>query len=324
MTFQKHPIHPFKTHKKHPVSKCVNQIQLHPIYLKVKLPNPKGYQYKLNIMTVNRPYQRAKNLYLMDKIQKEKFQRLLAQQEEEQRRLQHSFEMQQKLLLEQLNRDMSAHSLKSQNNSSCNSSPRYKKLDNLHEKLNLTVMSVATKPEKQTTSPIDFKQHKTHQPQPSSSVLNTKNPSQTNNTHHSSHPIHFVQSPHTLTLTSPHLSSMDYSNANTSFDISTLSTQTSPETGFTTPHAKQNLTNNGSGNKTVSSMSSTRRRLFPTEVNFVETPEMPLSSRSTASSSYSMGQRTVEQVQPLNQNNKNSLVTTNASSRRIGKTRHVT
>lgn len=258
------------------------------------------------------------SLPLMDKIQKEKFQRLLAQQEEEQRRLQHSFEMQQKLLLEQLNRDMSADQLKSQNNSSCNSSPRYKKLDHLQEKLNLTVMSVTTKPEKVTTSPIDFKQHKLHQQQPSPSVSNTKNLSQTTNIHHSSYPIHFAQSPHTVTLTSSHLSSMDYSNANTSLDISTLSTQTSPETGCTTPHAKQNLKNNDSGNKTVSSMLSTRRRLFPTEVNFVETPEIPLSSRSTASSSYSLGQRTVEQVQPLNQNNKNSsLVTTNASSRRV-------
>lgn len=230
-------------------------------------------------------------LPLMDKIQKEKFQRLLAQQEEEQRRLQQSFEMQQKLLLEQLNRDVGAFSLKSQTNSSCNSSPRYKKPNHLQDKLN----------------PL------------SPTVSNSKNPSHISNTTHLSYPTHYAQSPQTSTLTSSHLSSMDYSNANTSLDISMLSTQTSPETVGSTPHAKQNHTNNGSGNNTVPLTSSSRRRLFPTEVNFVETPEIPLSSRSVASSpSYAIGQESMKPVQQLNQNNKNSsLVTTNGSTRRV-------
>ncbi|XP_073830762.1 uncharacterized protein isoform X2 [Musca autumnalis] len=43
----------------------------------------------------------------MDKMQREKFLRLLRQQEEEQRKLKESFEMQQKLLIEQLNKEMS-------------------------------------------------------------------------------------------------------------------------------------------------------------------------------------------------------------------------
>ncbi|XP_037811436.1 putative uncharacterized protein DDB_G0268590 isoform X2 [Lucilia sericata] len=260
----------------------------------------------------------------MDKLQKDKFMRLLAQQEEEHRKLQQSFEMQQKMLIEQLNREMASAQLKSPNNSynssAINSTLHFKRQEQqplspqLQNQLNLTGLSSETCPKKPTTPSYDFKQPKsyakqqTQQPSPSSISNNSsyvsmaKNDSLTTNSQHSSYGSHYTQTSQTIPFNNSLLTTIDHSNANTSLDISTLSTQTSPDTLCATPTTQNNA---------VNTTSSSRRRLF-TEMNDIGCERNNLTSRSTGSSSHSSGLRPDDS----NRSPKSAL-TNNDSNRRL-------
>ncbi|XP_046802656.1 flocculation protein FLO11 isoform X1 [Lucilia cuprina] len=233
----------------------------------------------------------------MDKLQKDKFMRLLAQQEEEHRKLQQSFEMQQKMLIEQLNREMASAQLKSPNNSYNSSIKRQEQPAlslQLQNQLNLTGFSSETGSKKPTTPSYDFKQAKsyakqqTQQPSPSSISNNSsyvsmaKNDSLTTNSQHSSYGSHYTQTSQIIPLHNSYLNTIDHSNANTSLDISTLSTQTSPDTLCATPIIQNN--------PVTTTSSSSRRRLF-TEMNDVDCERNNLTSRSTGSSTHSSGHR---------------------------------
>ncbi|XP_065364918.1 serine-rich adhesin for platelets-like isoform X2 [Calliphora vicina] len=271
----------------------------------------------------------------MDQTQKEKFMHLLAQQQDEHRKLQQSFEMQQKLLIEQLNREMAATQLKSPtnsyNSSTTNSTLNSKRQDHkpltaqLQNQLNLTGFSSENSQKKPTTPSYEFKQHKSHsnQQQPSPSTISnnssyismTKNHSVTANSQQSLYGSHHTPTSQPIPLNNSLLSSIDHSNANTSLDISTLSTQTSPETLCATP-----TTQNNAGNKITTSTS--RRRLFTTEITDVGGESNNLSSRSTGSSTYSSGHplgNHRQQPQLFNQSNRSpkSVLVNNNSNKRI-------
>lgn len=227
--------------------------------------------------TARTPQNDQDSLNHMEKSQKEKFLHLLAQQQEEHRRLQQSFEIQQKMLLEQLNREMAATHIKSSNNS--NSSGSYKKPEQrplsprLQNQLNLTGLLTDSGSQKPSTPTS----HNTYSPPSlsnnSSYLSMTKNSSQTCNYQYSSYGSQYNHNSSQITL-------MDQSNANTSLDISTLSTQTSPETQYITPTPKQiyNMDNTTLANK---STSSSRRRLFTTEINGVESGDNNFTKRSS-------------------------------------------
>ncbi|KAM7350718.1 uncharacterized protein ACRADG_009205 isoform 5-T5 [Cochliomyia hominivorax] len=231
----------------------------------------------------------------MEKTQKEKFLRLLAQQEEEHRKLQESFEKQQKMLLEQLNREMAATQLKSPNNSYSSSTTSTaghgKKQDQrplsprLQNQLYLAGLSSDTNSQKPSTPSVDFKHHNSHTSPStisnnSSSITIAKHNAQTVNFPQTSYGSQYAYSNH---LNNSQLCFLDHSNANTSLDISTLSTQTSLETP-TTKHNLDNKTN-------TSSTSSSRRRLFTTEINdkkFIENGNNGHRSSNSSSTDHHM------------------------------------
>lgn len=246
-------------------------------------PSSANNQTPTSVVTTARTTQNDQDsLNHMEKTQKEKFLRLLAQQEEEHRRLQQSFEMQQKMLLEQLNREMAASHNKSPNNSissgTCKKPEQRSLSPRLQNQLNLTGLSTDSSSHKPSTPSVNHTTHNASSPPSSSNnssyLSTTKNSLQTCNFQYSSsYGSQYNHNSSQITL-------MDQSNANTSLDISTLSTQTSPDRQYITPTPTQHsiMDNNSSGNKTTS---SSRRRLFSTEINGVESANNSISTRSS-------------------------------------------
>uniref|UniRef100_A0A1I8PG26 Centriolar coiled-coil protein of 110 kDa n=1 Tax=Stomoxys calcitrans TaxID=35570 RepID=A0A1I8PG26_STOCA len=197
----------------------------------------------------------------MDKEQKEKFVRLLRQQEEEQRKLKQAFEMQQKLLIEQLNKEMAS----SQLNSPPSDSSR---MGSSRPASTLTQHSENSNDQSSSASPDSPQQCSTNR-QYSQKILphtNENNLPSTGNVGH--HTTDYSQVP---SLTLSNLSSIDHSNANISLESSSLyhgCDQSTYRTDTTiTPEENAHKHSMGAG-----ASSASRRRLFPQEHNATAVP----------------------------------------------------
>lgn len=196
---------------------------------------------------------------------------LLAQQEEEHRNLQEAFELQQKILIEQLGRELAATRLKSSNNS--HDSPS-KTTTSLPTQRDEQLTSTSTQfihdhalPNPTASSELSRHNSKAQHPSPHSISINSSYIAFDNNStqHQNSHksPSYDSSFTHTM-LPNPiynsQFSTTDHTNNNDSFEIPTLSMHTSTDT----PHIQNNTAKNTIFNKTTPSFC---RRLFATEMN---------------------------------------------------------
>lgn len=239
----------------------------------------------------------------MDKIQKEKFLRLLKQQEEEQRKLKEAFEMQQKLLIDQLNKEMSSTHIRSSPIIDSPGKILTKTSSNITQRSENLNESTRTSPES-TLHQDYFQQSLTFSNDSLLLSSTATNLAQTTSEY-----------PQVPSLSN--LSSIDHSNANTSLDQSTYRTDaTLTDDANTTPEGNFHKSAVGAGTNSAS-----RRRLFPQEHDLTATPSLnmgesinPLNTISPNNSRFSVPQER-HQVQQQNKGYGTQANNTNSNRR---------
>ncbi|XP_075155724.1 uncharacterized protein LOC142229078 isoform X3 [Haematobia irritans] len=203
----------------------------------------------------------------MDKVQKEKFLRLLEQQEQEQRKLKEAFEMQQKLLIEQLNKEMASTHIRS---SPPSGTPPSRASSTQHSE-NSNGPSLRGSPESplQSSTKRDYSRK-------NSSILNENTSLPSNNYGQTTNNYGQTKVP---SLDLSNLSSMDHSNANTSMESASthhVCDQSTYRTDATITPKENSYQHSASAN------SASRRQLFPQEhtgqsTTFAESSIRPIS-----------------------------------------------